>query len=186
MSKQIKVRFVVLLPVEVGRTAAKVAQTAANMAPHKYVVDGKKFISHITLCRFWCNPEDLKDIAREAKKLVAKHATVSLKFKDYLVAKDGGLYIKVVPNSRLSTLRQEIFKLAKVFNKHPDYTKLKKPYVPHVTMVGFQTEQVANVVKKALPTITVQFPASTIALTNSDEKGQVTEVFSRFKLSGGA
>lgn len=179
----IKVRIVILPPAAIRTSAARAARVAAGLGKTSIIVDNKKWIPHITLCRFVCEKSVVGDIAMAMQKVARQYKSIPLEVKTYFASKEGGLFWSLKKHPQLKKLREDVFAATTMYNAGGgEYAQLKSSYLPHITLVAFSVATDAEMVKRKLPKINVAFTGPVIALTLSGEYGQVSKILKSFRL----
>lgn len=185
-----KVRIVILPPSDINRNIISVARKAHEISKSLFFLNGKDFVPHITLCRFEIDKKSIPDLQKDLKVLLINQKELVLNFYKFSLVNDGvnngseddhSLYLDLKGGQKLAKLRRNIFDLSKKYNTEAKYAKLKV-FRPHVTLARFGNRKTALKAGLAIDWSHPQFTASTIALTNSIEFGQVSKVIKKFSL----
>jgi len=176
-----KLRFVILPPIEIVRYSAKLALDYASHFPVVYAVDNKKLQPHITLFDVEISTADFKTVLTKAKRLFKDVRAPKVAISGPWIYKPHqvlGINVKVDKNYiKFRASLKKYFKSngVSVFSR-------KTASFAHITLNKFKKLEDAVFASKTMKKRTSSFVPDTLAIGIKDKFGQFEKRGKRFRI----
>jgi 2'-5' RNA ligase len=176
-----RLRVVVLVPKDAQAIIAPKAKIAASADRHYFVVDGKRFVLHITLFDIFIQPREFKSIKSELALAARSIRGGTIKILGSTLF-GNAIALKVVLPTALKAFRE---RQLGIFNRKGYKTdpQFLPSYRPHITLGKFVSNKAAKKAVKVLKNVKFDFKANKMAFTLVNRHGQFEKFITVFPLA---
>lgn len=177
-----KLRLVILPPPKINRLSAKLAERLSRNFPHKFIVDNRYLLPHVTLFSLQVHRKLLPGFLTRLSAHLRNQKSFRLQiegFQIYASIGGGWFSLKITPVDRFQAFCRPL----KAFVKKNRAQAQRYPVSPHITLTKFTNHAYAASTKRtATPFPATVFRVDTIGVCLSDKYGQVYKILKKIKL----
>jgi len=179
-----KLRFVVLPPVDTGKYASRLGKKFVAKQDYEFIVDNKEFFSHITLFSVELDSKGLRSLFETTRAFAKVFSVIALDISGLSTYPDlggGWVAMRISYSRKLTGLRN---KLGVLITSNPFVSSvgMTKYFKLHITMTKLKDLDAVTRLLNRYSGLRKSFRMDIVAITLYDDTGQVSKIIKKFRL----